>query len=255
MSISQFFLAARNDVTDGSNDTQKRKENPGDVTNGAKRMKRSTEISHSQYEKLKRENAQLKKQLNTLQTNWMRKFSYEAEAGKPFSLLAKPLGAAAAYFVDMGRILSGKSQSSDDEMERGDLLETICTNLNMSESELKNCEHRTDITKTCRQLTKYVYRDAKKRASELVSTMNPKILQAIQGLNQIFCYEIIQFVFVDYARLAHPVQARTPNSVLNNAIGNVFAAEKRKSDQEDTEMVNSDELNEESECEETFDRQ
>ena len=129
-------------------------------------------------------------------------------------------------------------------MEKGELLETICVTLTMTEDELKKREHETDITKTCRKLTKYVYRDLKKRASERVSTMDQKTLQAIQSETRVCCHRITDFSSLDYARLAHPIQARTPNSVLNNAIGNVFAAEKRKSGQPDDEVDDESEVDE-----------
>lgn len=137
--IFRFFLAGRGDVTDDQNAPQKRKQNLDDASCGAKRMKRVGDVSHSQYEKLKRENIQLKKDLRTLQANWMRRFPLRIKTDKPssFLCLAKPVGAAALYFVDMGRVLSGKPDGNDDEMERGDLLETICATLKMTENELK----------------------------------------------------------------------------------------------------------------------
>ena len=51
----------------------------------------------------------------------------------------------------------------------------------MSENELKSCEHDTDITKTCRQITKYIYPDVHARAKMLVSSMRAEQLQAVQG--------------------------------------------------------------------------
>lgn len=50
------------------------------------------------------------------------------------------------------------------------------------------------------------------------------------------------FTFLDYARLVHPVQEKIPNSVLNNAIGNVFATEKRKQERRDMDKYNSNEM-------------
>lgn len=35
-------------------------------------------------------------------------------------------------------------------------------------------------------------------------------------------------MLLDYARLVHPAQSKASNSVLNNALGNVFATDKRK---------------------------
>ena len=35
-------------------------------------------------------------------------------------------------------------------------------------------------------------------------------------------------IFVGYARLVHPAQSKVANSIINKAIGNVFASDKRK---------------------------
>ncbi|CAF2107918.1 unnamed protein product [Rotaria magnacalcarata] len=156
----------------------------------------SATASNSEKLKLKRENTQLKKEIDMYKKNWM----------------PKPSGAVATYFIEVGKVLSGATADEYDEEEKGNLLEKICGVLDMSEKELKSCEHDTDITKTCRQIIKYIYPDPKLRATMLVSSMDPEQLQAIQK----------------YARLAHPAQARTLNAILNNAMGNVFATDKHR---------------------------
>lgn len=47
-------------------------------------------------------------------------------------------------------------------------------------------------------------------------------------------------MLLDYARLVHPAQSKTSNSVLNNAIGNVFATDKRKHGGVQEEAVSSE---------------
>ena len=41
----------------------------------------------------------------------------------------------------------------------------------------------------------------------------------------------------------HPVQCKVPNSLLNNAIGNVFASEKRKQERKEMQRHFSNEVN------------
>lgn len=98
-----------------------------------------------------------------------------------FILQDRPTGPAANYFVDIGRILSGASNEENPDEDKGDKLESICTELKMTENELKSCQHDTDITKTCRQITKYIYPDVHARAKMLVSSMKAEQLQAVQG--------------------------------------------------------------------------
>lgn len=50
--------------------------------------------------------------------------------------------------------------------------------------------------------------------------------------------------------MVHPAQAKIPNSVLNNAIGNVFATEKRKMEREEAMKSTSNETNDSSEDDE-----
>ena len=89
----------------------------------------------------------------------------------------------AAYFIEIGKILAGKSNCHDDEDDEdaGEQLECIKSVLNMSENELKLCEHGTDITKTCRSIVKFIYQDSDERAKMLVSSMKGDQLQAIQS--------------------------------------------------------------------------
>lgn len=60
-------------------------------------------------------------------------------------------------------------------------MERIKSVLNMSENELKACEHGTDITKTCRSIVKHIYQDLDERAKMLVSSMKVDQLKAIQS--------------------------------------------------------------------------
>ncbi|CAF1241573.1 unnamed protein product [Adineta steineri] len=193
------------DITNIPVEINKRKEPNEQSTSSTKRVKRASTVSHSSYEKVQRENNRLNKDLTMYKNTWM----------------PRPSGAVAAYFIEIARILSGTSNDNDDnEEEKGEKLEKICTTLDRNESELKLCEHDMNITKTCRQLIKCLYPDTKQRAKMLVSSMDVDKLQAIH----------------DYARIVHPAQSKTSNSVLNNAIGNVFASEKRKQERHDMEI-------------------
>lgn len=83
--------------------------------------------------------------------------------------------------MEIGRILSGVSARVEEVPDEGERIEAICAALNMTEKELKHCEHDVDITKTCRAIVKHVYPDMANRGKMLISTMDPSILQAIQG--------------------------------------------------------------------------
>ena len=48
--------------------------------------------------------------------------------------------------------------------------------------------------------------------------------------------------FLEYARMVHPAQAKMPKSSLNNAIGNVFASEKRKQERNEIDNDTSNEI-------------
>ncbi|CAF2139414.1 unnamed protein product [Rotaria magnacalcarata] len=198
--------------------THKRKEPSGETHNVTNKTKRSIGVSHSDYEKLKRENKRLAKEIDMYKNNWMRRSLIVLLRYQISFFPARPSGPTASYFIDVGKILSGFSNVETGEEDACKKLEDITLILKMSDTALKSCERDTDITKTCRQIVKYIYRDPQIRSRMLVSTMDVDILKAIQ----------------DYARMIHPLQAKTHNSVLNNAVGNVFATEKRKIERHET---------------------
>ena len=125
--------------------------------------------------------------------------------------------------------------------------------LNTTEDQLRLCEHKIDITKTSRSLIKHIYPDANDRANMLISTMPSPQLKAIQGKHVLLDAEHSFLLVLDYARLAHPAQAKVPNALINNAIGNVFANDKRRLERQMMEEQLSSEItgvsNEESDCE------
>lgn len=172
------------DVTNTIPVSEKRKGTDESSSENTKKKKIAGTVSQVMYEKLKRENLQLMKEIDMYRNNWMSKYLtqswYEWFA---FFFLGRPTGAVAAYFVEIGKILSGKSTCHDDEDEEdaGEQMERIKSVLNMSENELKGCEHGTDITKTCRSIVKHVYQDLDERAKMLVSSMKGDQLQAIQS--------------------------------------------------------------------------
>ncbi|CAF1366137.1 unnamed protein product [Adineta ricciae] len=211
---------ALRDISNDTNVNSKRKELTKESTPiNNKKQKRSAVISHSDFERALRENAQLKKELTMYKDNWM----------------PRPKGAAMTYFIDVGKVLAGAFDNQDDE-DKGEKLENICAALGMNEKELKSCEHETDITKTCRQIIKFIYRDSKERARTLVSTMNTNILHSIQ----------------EYAKMAHPALSKINNSVLNNAIGNVFATDKRRFERDGIQIFMGNDVNDVDEDDENF---
>ena len=96
-----------------------------------------------------------------------------------FSATGRPTGAAALYFIEVGKALTG--QSKKDVEEEGEILEEILDTLKMTEADLKSCEHETDITKTCRAIIKRIYPNPTERAAMLISSMDINQLKAIQS--------------------------------------------------------------------------
>ncbi|CAF1481557.1 unnamed protein product [Rotaria magnacalcarata] len=146
------------------------------------------------YQQLVNENLELKRQIEIYRSDWM----------------PKPVGSASTYFIEMGRRLSSNRNIEQAAHERK--IADISSILKLSAGQLKKCQHETDITKTCRNITKYLFPNIRKRAKMLVTSMNTTTLEAIR----------------DYAKLMHPNQSNTSTNQLNNAIGNVFGAEKYK---------------------------
>lgn len=177
-------------------------ETPDEYVVVVEKQKKRKKISAIEYENLQRRVKQLEKINDSYKHHWM----------------PRPNPNAAAYFVEVGKVLSGDAETMSGD-EKSTKLERLCEILNMTEKELQDCEHKTDITKTCRQITRFIYPDIDKRAQLLVSTMDDVQLRAIH----------------EYARMVHPAQSSLPKSILNNAIGNVFATEKRKRDQVESE--------------------
>ncbi|CAF1316274.1 unnamed protein product [Adineta ricciae] len=206
--LSSSSDAALIDLTNGAGMGSKRNEASMEskiVTN--KKIKLSGTFTQAACEKLARENVQLKKELDMYKENWM----------------PRPTGAAKNYIVDVGRVLSG--ELNNNEEDKGEKLENICTTLGLNEKELKSCEHKTDITKTCRQIVKKLYSEPKERAKLSVVKMDLQVLQAIHS----------------YAKLAHPAMSNIQNCMLNNAIGNVFATDKRKYENDETNVSEEEE--------------
>lgn len=138
------------------------------------------------------------------------------------------------YFIEIGKVPSGVSTKNAEEDE-GEILEDICMTLNTTEADLKSCEHETDITKTCRSIIKRIYPKPTDRATMLISYMDSNQLKAVQSKLITLLLFLLISLLLAYARMVHPAQAKVPNSILNNAIGNVFASEKRYLDRKQME--------------------
>jgi hypothetical protein len=72
---ARLCLAILNDITNVDVDvaSQKRKDRSDESTSCIKKPKSSSMVSVLMYERLKKENAQLKKEIDTYKNNWMRK--------------------------------------------------------------------------------------------------------------------------------------------------------------------------------------
>jgi hypothetical protein len=79
----------------------------------------------------------------------------------------------------MARLLS--TNTNIEEVTTDGKIVDIGLILNLNPVQLKNCQHKTDIKKTCRNITKCLFPNIRKRAKMLVSSMNRKKLTAIHG--------------------------------------------------------------------------
>ncbi|CAF1400789.1 unnamed protein product [Rotaria magnacalcarata] len=159
-----------------------------------KRIGRNRKIK---YQKLLDENIQLKKQIEEYQKHW----------------IPKPVGETASYFIQLGKSLSNNTDRKQKEKKRRTKrkLNRIYRALNLTKGQLKTAQHSTDITKTCRSITKLMYPDVSTRATMLTSLLPNKTITAIR----------------EYAKLVHH-QPDASTYKLTNAIGNVFAAAKHE---------------------------
>jgi hypothetical protein len=128
---------------------------------------------------------------------------------------SRPIDSTATYFMEIGKILSGASIDENDEENKSYKLEKIRLALNFSEAGLKSCEHDTDITKTCRQIIKYIYEDPKERSMMLVSSMDNTKLQAIQLRISSYCQWITDFHFVRICQNGSFSSIRNNRSLCN----------------------------------------
>ena len=69
----------------------------------------------------------------------------------------------------------------EDTVAIGDRLADICDLFGVSDADLDTARHRTDITKTVRQVTKLIYPNVADRRTMRISTMDGKIIQGIIG--------------------------------------------------------------------------
>ena len=122
----------------------------------------------------------------------------------------------------------------------------------MTEAELKSYEHETDITNTCRAIIKRIFPHPIDRAAMLISKMDTDQLKAVQSKFIRSLSFVLISVLLGYARMVHSAQAKVPNSILNNAIGNVFASDKRNVERKQLEKGRSSRANNETDDEEEF---
>ena len=228
-----FFVGVLNDISNSSTDSRKRKVLDDECSTGKTNKKRSSTVSHATHEKLQRENIKLQKELDMYRTNWMRRCLF-SDLRVNVCVVDRPTGATANYFIEIGKILSGSGKVEEEE-EKGEKLDNICSTLKMTESELKSCEHEPDVTKTCRAIVKRVFPNAADRSRMLVSLMDTNQLKAVQSTLTSSLLDVLIASLLAYARLVHSAQEKVTNSILNNAIGNVFASEKRKLDTREVE--------------------
>lgn len=90
----------------------------------------------------------------------------------------RPHGEIANYFIQLAESLS---ENTDGEQQKKQ--KRICSALNLTKRQLRSAHHPTDITKTCRSITKLIYPDVSARVQMLTSLMPNETLAAIRGKN------------------------------------------------------------------------
>ncbi|CAF4792179.1 unnamed protein product [Rotaria sp. Silwood1] len=141
-----------------------------------------------------RRNKQLKKKIKYYKKHWIRKST----------------GDIAAYLLELGTTLShdlhSKQQQKNKKMKKKnkkDKIEYIARVLNVNPDELYFSKHKTDITKTCRAVTKLIYPDRSQRATTQITDLPIHKRRAIH----------------EYCRFVHR-QPDAPTRSLDNTISN-----------------------------------
>ena len=140
-------------------------------------------------------------------------------------LLARPTDKTTIdYLVHIGKILSGcvvnGKNVDDQDVEKGEVLDSIINALDMTESELTANTSRSALS-TARQIigAKYpgdnvVYADVKREH-----------IQAVVRRYTYFLSQRFHFLTLEYAWLIHPSEKATHDfSRMSKAMGNVFAS-------------------------------
>lgn len=103
------------------------------------------------------------------------------------SYFKRPCAVAATYIIDTARILSPAFNQEEiektnriEQIKREEKIEEISHVLELGIAELKECVHTDDITKTCRTVTRKVYKDISTRSTMLVSQIPFHIMEAIR---------------------------------------------------------------------------
>ncbi|UJR11955.1 hypothetical protein I4U23_016133 [Adineta vaga] len=154
-------------------------------------------FSNLTVQEILKENDRQKKEIEYYKSEWM----------------PKPTGLAAQVFCQFTQTDAiSPTKSIKKESKRKQKMKQICRRLKRNISQIKKCKHTTDITKTCRSITKCLYPDLHVQASMKLSKMSEDQKSDIR----------------ECSKLLHPDQRHIKTFLLNNAIGNVFASEKHK---------------------------
>lgn len=146
----------------------------------------------------------------------------------PSLFIARPVDKQTIeYLIHVGKILASDSgsvpDSSEDVLDRGEILDLICTRLGMTEAELISCTGKT-LLSTARQVIGGKYPD---ESTEFAQVDNEHILAAAgECFRPIYAPSHVYFLS-DYAWFSHPLEKRSNDlSKIRKAMGNVFATRK-----------------------------
>lgn len=100
-----------------------------------------------------------------------------------FSLIARPTGAAAEYLLMATRPLTEDNTNQTNE-RKSYPLQHLCDALQMTQNQLQQCTHTTDITKTCRKITRFLYPNNTDCAKLTIKLIDRQQLDAIHGIKK-----------------------------------------------------------------------
>ena len=128
--------------------------------------------------------------------------------------------------MQVGKILSNEShphsEIDGDELDKGEILDYICSTLDMTEAELIACNGKT-LLSTARQVIAKKYPEP----HTTIADVSQEHIQAAAGIFLLNTDMITAVLIAEFAWLNHPLEKRSNDMAkIRKAMGNVFATRK-----------------------------